>query len=114
MGPTGRAVSGEFDVIVFDPPLRWFRPRDLLERASTDENYQSLGRFMDDVSSRLRPDGEVLLFFGSSGDVGHLDRLIDGAGLITEPIAEGTIRVRGEDTSYLVRSLTTSDSPRHA
>ncbi len=106
-------VSGEFDMIVFDPPFRWFQPRDLLERACTDENYRSLGRFMNDVSSRLRPDGEVLLFSGTSGDVGHLDRLIDGAELIAEVIAERTIPVRGEDTSYFVRSLTTSDSPQH-
>ncbi|MCP3856723.1 MAG: methyltransferase [Actinomycetia bacterium] len=106
-------VSGEFDVIVFDPPFRWFPPRDLLERACTDEDYRSLGRFMNDVPSRLRPDGEVLLFFGASGDVGHLDRLIDGAGFIAELIAERTIDVRGEDTSYFVRSLTAPDSPPH-
>lgn len=106
-------VDGDFDVIVFDPPFRWFQPRDLLDRACTDENYRSLGRFMSEVASRLRPDGEVLLFFGTSGDVGHLDRLIVGAELIAEVIAERTIPVRGEDTSYFVRSLTTGDARRY-
>lgn len=32
-------VDGRFDLIVFDPPFRWFAPRDLLEAATTDENY---------------------------------------------------------------------------
>jgi len=32
-------VAGRFDLIVFDPPFRWFRPRDLLERGTADENY---------------------------------------------------------------------------
>jgi release factor glutamine methyltransferase len=30
-------VDGAFDLIVFDPPFRWFRPRDLTETAITDE-----------------------------------------------------------------------------
>ncbi len=47
------AVDGEFDLIVFDPPFRWFPPRDLLERAVADENYASLTRFMGEVSDRL-------------------------------------------------------------
>ena len=44
------AVDGEFDLIVFDPPFRWFHPRDLLERAFADENYASLTCFMREVS----------------------------------------------------------------
>lgn len=103
-------VEGDFDVIVIDPPFRWFRPRDLLERAVTDENYRTLGRFMDEVAARLRPSGEVLVFFGSSGDVIHLDRLIDRAGFASDVIAERTIHVRGEDTTYFVRRLTSASS----
>jgi release factor glutamine methyltransferase len=103
-------VIGDFDVIVFDPPFRWFQPKDLLERAVTDENYRTLGRFMNDVPSRLRPVGEVLLFFGTSGDVAHLDSLVERAQLSSELVAERTITVRGEDTTYFVRSLTTGDA----
>jgi release factor glutamine methyltransferase len=32
------AVEGTFDLIVFDPPSRWFAPRDLLEASIADEN----------------------------------------------------------------------------
>lgn len=99
------AVEGDFDVIVIDPPFRWFAPRDLLERAFADENYATLGRFMAEVGDRLRPDGVVLLFFGSTGDVDHLDALIDAAGLASETIAERTIAARGGEATYFVRRL---------
>lgn len=99
------AVEGDFDFIVIDPPFRWFRPRDLLERAFTDENYQTLGRFFSGVVQRLRPAGCVLLFFGTSGDVAHLDELVVEAGLSSETVAERTIRRRGEDTTYFVRRI---------
>jgi len=31
-------VKSKFDVIIYNPPLRWFKPRDMLERSSLDEN----------------------------------------------------------------------------
>ena len=100
------AVEGTFDLIVIDPPFRWFAPADVLERAITDENYATLERFLQTAGGYLRPGGAILLFFGSSGDVAHLDRLIAAAGLVGETIAERTIHVRGEDATYFVRRLT--------
>jgi release factor glutamine methyltransferase len=100
------AVEGEFDLIVFDPPFRWFRPRDLLEHAIADENYASLTRFMGEVADRLRPGGEVLVFFGTSGDIAYFDELIDGSGLVSVTIAERSIHARGETATYFVRRLT--------
>ncbi|MDQ3504565.1 MAG: methyltransferase [Actinomycetota bacterium] len=35
-------VDGPFDLIVFDPPFRWFAPRDMFEVASTDQNYKAM------------------------------------------------------------------------
>jgi release factor glutamine methyltransferase len=99
-------VDGDFDVIVIDPPFRWFVPRDLLERAFADENYETLGRFIDEVGGRLRRDGCVLLFFGTSGDVAHLDALVTDAGLESSTVAERTMRVRGQDATYFVRRIT--------
>lgn len=98
-------VEGLFDVIVFDPPFRWFAPRDLLERAITDENYETLGRFITEAPRRLREKGCILLFFGTSGDVGHLDALTRHAGFVVQSIAERTLDVRGESTTYFVRRL---------
>jgi release factor glutamine methyltransferase len=99
-------VEGEFDVVVIDPPFRWFAPRDLLERAFADENYEMLGRFVAEVGDRLRPGGFVLLFFGTSGDVAWLDELIAEGGLESRTVAERVVHVRGEDTTYFVRRLT--------
>ena len=66
----------------------------------------ALERFLQTAGGYLRPGGAILLFFGSSGDVAHLDRLIAAAGLVGETIAERTIHVRGEDATYFVRRLT--------
>jgi release factor glutamine methyltransferase len=74
-------VTGQFDLIVFDPPLRWFAPRDMYERSMADHNYETLGAFIGDVHNYLRVDGRVLVFFATSGDLDHLYRLIETAGL---------------------------------
>jgi release factor glutamine methyltransferase len=99
-------VEGDFDLIVIDPPFRWFAARDVLELAFADENYATLGRFVAEVGERLRPGGVVLLFFGSTGDVAHLDALIAAAALSSETIAERTISTRGGEATYVVRLLT--------
>jgi hypothetical protein len=46
------------------------------------------------------------LFFGASGDVEYLDECISANGLLSVTVAERTITVRGELTSYFVRRLT--------
>ncbi len=71
------AVDGEFDLIIFDPPFRWFRPRDLLEAAIADEGYRALTRFMAEAPSYLAPGGRVLIDFGTSADLAYLEELID-------------------------------------
>jgi release factor glutamine methyltransferase len=48
-------VSGRFDLIIFDPPFRWFRPRDLRERGTADENYGALTTFFREVGGYLTP-----------------------------------------------------------
>jgi release factor glutamine methyltransferase len=98
-------VDGLFDVIVFDPPFRWFAPRDMLERAITDENYETLGRFLAEAPRHLSEDGCVLLFFGTSGDVAHLEALTQRARFGAQTVAERTQEVRGESTRYFVRRL---------
>jgi len=100
------AVDGDFDLVVIDPPFRWFSPRTMLERAITDENYASLTSFLREVPERLRPGGAVLLFFGTSGDVQYLDEAITAGKLATATVAERTITTRGELTTYFVRRLT--------
>src|SRR5207245_6786718 len=80
VGDIFEGVEGTFDLIVFDPPFRWFKPRDLLEMGTADENYRGLTKFMAEAKERLRPGGRVILNFGTSGDIEYLYGLIDRAG----------------------------------
>src|SRR5438105_1615555 len=45
-GDLFEGVDGDFDLITFDPPFRWFEPRDLVERSHADAGYQSLRGFI--------------------------------------------------------------------
>jgi release factor glutamine methyltransferase len=81
-------VNGRFDLIVFDPPFRWFAPRDSFEAAMTDENYRSLTTFFGTVREHLAEGGRMLVFFGTSGDLGYLRNLIDDEGFSTEIVAQ--------------------------
>jgi release factor glutamine methyltransferase len=78
------AVDGLFDVIVFNPPFRWFTPRDALEMASADPGYRALTTFFRDARRYLTATGRILVFFGTSGDLGYLDDLSSKEGFTTE------------------------------
>jgi release factor glutamine methyltransferase len=73
------AVDGRFDLVLFDPPFRWFRPRDMRERAIADENYETLTRFFAEVRKYLTLSGRLLLSFGTTGDIDYLRRLMRDA-----------------------------------
>ena len=81
------AVDSEFDLIVFDPPFRWFKPRDEIEANTTDENYRAMTAFFEQARERLSSRGRMLLFFGSSGDLGYLRHLFDAHGFTAEVVA---------------------------
>jgi release factor glutamine methyltransferase len=101
-----RAVDGRFDVVVFDPPFRWFAPRDLRERATTDENYGTLGMFFREIHHHLAAEGRVLLFFGTSGDLEYLHHLIAKARLTSEIVATRELERDGQTVHYFTYRLT--------
>lgn len=68
-------VDGRFDLIIFDPPFRWFAPRDLSETATTDHGYRALTTFFRQARRHLTPGARMLIFFGTSGDLPYLCRL---------------------------------------
>jgi release factor glutamine methyltransferase len=80
-------VEGRFDLIVFDPPFRWFAPREPAERATTDENYQAMRTFFEHAEEYLAPHGRMLIFFGTSGDMGYLQDLMAATGFQADAIA---------------------------
>lgn len=104
------AVDGEFDLIVFDPPYRWFAPRDLLEAASTDENYRAMTTFFREARGHLAPEGRMLIAFGSSGDLGYLRRLVAEQRFHTEVLAQRDLTRDGVRVDYYVFRLTRATS----
>lgn len=69
-------INQKFDLIIFNPPFRWFKPRDILERGELDENYSTLNKFFNEVKNYLNENGRILLIFSSSGDLKYLEQLI--------------------------------------
>jgi release factor glutamine methyltransferase len=65
----------KFDVIAINPPFRWFKPKDMLDAASNDENYQFLNRFLAEAKDHLTTDGRILLVFANTADIGYLQYL---------------------------------------
>src|SRR5688572_18176961 len=95
-------VKGLFDVIVFDPPFRWFRPRDRIEAAIADEDYRTLTRFMRKAPTFLETGGRILLHFGTSADIDYLYELIGQSGLHSEVISEYELRQTDWKIRYFV------------
>ena len=73
-------IRGRFDYVIFNPPFRWFKPRDLLERGELDEDYITLRRFFKSVDKHLTKRGRILIVFSESGDLKYLRQLIDESG----------------------------------
>lgn len=105
-GDLFEAIGGTFDLIVFDPPFRWFRPRDMRERSTTDENYQSLTSFFHEAKNYLNPDGRILLSFGTTGDIDYLHHLITEADLDVDVLREVRAHIDGQDVAYFAYRLT--------
>jgi release factor glutamine methyltransferase len=95
-------AGGAFDLIVFDPPFRWFKPRDLAETAITDEGYRAMTSFFRQARSHLTPGARMLIFFGTSGDMGYLKRLMAGQGFSWAEVA----RLEGERDGVPVEYVT--------
>lgn len=71
------AISNKsFTKIIFNPPTRWFKPRNMLERACLDENYETLQKFLKNAKNYLKEDGSILLVFSTAGDIKFFEKLI--------------------------------------
>ena len=81
-------VVGRFDVIVYDPPFRWFAPRDPLSATAWDDNRRALMTFFRNATHYLARMGRVLIFFDISGDLAYMKQLASDMGFRTELIAQ--------------------------
>lgn len=75
------AVSGSFDVIIFNAPYHGCKANDDLEKGVADEGYYALRSFFKDFGVFLKNDGIIALGFSSSGDHDLFDSMIKTANL---------------------------------
>jgi len=99
-------VEGKFDLIIFDPPFRWFAARDMLERSITDEKYAGLTTFFKEVRNYLPDTGRILVFFGSSGDINYLRALIHQTGFRKSELARKELLKDNWTVTYHTYRLT--------
>jgi release factor glutamine methyltransferase len=104
-GDLFQSVEGDFDLIIFDPPFRWFEPRDLLEGSHSDADYRTLTAFMAEAPGRLRVGGRIIMNFGTSGDIDYLRELIAQSGLVSEETRYGEATKFGYTAQYFVIRL---------
>ncbi len=102
-------VEGRFDLIVFDPPFRWFAPHDLIESAMADEGYRAMTAFFRQAKRHLASEGTMLIFFGTSGDLGYLRRLMADEGFEAEVVARDELTRDEWRVEYLTFRVTPSD-----
>ena len=111
-GDVFNRVKGRFDLIIFDPPFRWYPPRDVLEAAITDPNYQALTRFMAEATNHLNDAGRILLSFGTSGDLDYLQSLIRRYGFSSQVLAQHTLIREDWTVDYYVFRITSNKAKK--
>lgn len=96
-------VREKFDLIIFNPPFRWFRPRDMAERSTVDEDYATLSRFLSKAGAYLKAKGRIIMVFSTSGDMGYFERLVGSGRFSSEVLAREKKR---NGWTYVVYRLT--------
>lgn len=102
-------VEGRFDLVVFDPPFRWMKPRDWAEASITDEDYRSLTAFFARVREHLAEDGRILVFFGTTADVGYLELLVETNGLKGRIVSRRELDKDGHPVEYRTYRIEVAD-----
>src|ERR1700722_2345709 len=62
-------LKEKFEIIIFFLPFRWSKPRNMWDRSTADENYQTLRTFLTKSKQHLNKGGRIVLTFGTSGDM---------------------------------------------
>jgi release factor glutamine methyltransferase len=99
-------VVGQFDVIVYNPPFRWFTRYNVFEAIKSDENYHAVRTFFRNARQYLTRSGRMLIFLGSSGDVECLKQLAEEGNFRTETAAQEGLIKDGLRADYFAFRLT--------
>ncbi|HEU4513560.1 MAG TPA: methyltransferase [Nocardioidaceae bacterium] len=104
-----REVDGRFDLVIFDPPFRWMKPRDWAEASITDEGYRTLTAFFANVRDHLTENGRILVFFGTTADIGYFEQLIETNGLASRVVARREVEKDGHPVEYRTYRIEVAD-----
>ena len=99
-------VEGKFDLIIFDPPFRWFSPRTMLERSISDKDYKTLEAFFRNAKNFLNKRGRILIFFGTSADMKYMKHLIKEYGYRRKEVCKEELEKYDNKWVYYVFRLT--------
>lgn len=102
-------ADGRFDLVIFDPPFRWMKPRDWAEASITDEDYQTLTAFFATVREHLTENGRILVFFGTTADIGYLEQLIESNGLAFRIVSRRELDKDGHPVEYRTYRIEVAD-----
>ena len=78
----------------------------------TDEGYGAMTRFFRQARDHLLPDGRMLIFFGTSGDLGHLRRLVAEGNFSAVTVAHDALERDGWTVEYLTFLLRREEEAR--
>jgi release factor glutamine methyltransferase len=85
------------------------KPRDWAEASITDEDYRSLTAFFARVREHLTEDGRILVFFGTTADIGYLEQLIESNGLVGEVVARRELEKDRHAVEYRTYRIEVAD-----
>ena len=74
--------------------------------AITDANYRTLTTFVRNARRYLRVGGRMLVFFGTSGDLGYLKQLLAEEGYAHEVLATREVVKDGVRVDYYTYRIT--------
>lgn len=101
------SIQGSFDRILFNAPFHGNKAEDILELGTSDYNYETLTRFLEEARRHLANKGIIYLGFADTGDNELLGRLIKKFGY---EIQDFKTYPNGDWTMYLYTLSPKQDS----
>lgn len=102
-------VSGQFDVIIYEPQVSWRAPTDLLEFIGAIEDKRTLTSFIRRARQYLTEmRGRILFFVGPSPDLANLIDLAAEERYATDVIAQEALITNGRSVDHFAIRLTPS------
>jgi release factor glutamine methyltransferase len=99
-------VEGQFDLIVYNPPFRWFTRYNVFDAIKSDDNYRAVRSFLRNARKYLTRSGRMLIFLGNAGDAECLRQLAEEGHFRTETAAQEGLVKDGLRADYFAFRLT--------